>query len=575
MSGILVVDDISTNRVVLGRMLQTLGYTPVEADSGEQALELFRAQRFDLVLMDISMPGMDGREAAGHIKQMAGDRYVPVIFVTAMKQEAVLADALAAGGDDFISKPVDIGILESKIKAHLRIRALNHQLDERNRQLEQHNDDLRREQELIEHFFENALRQSFLDEDHIRYHLSSASLFNGDLLLAERGPRGGLYGVLGDFTGHGLGAAMGTLPVAQVFFTMARKGAALPDIACEINRHLYSLLPASMFFAATLFELDTYGERISVWAGGMPAAYVVSCNGEIRHTVVSRHVPLGISAPESFDSSVETLAVGEGDRLYVYTDGIIEASGPVGEMFGEERLKNLLMQPGDRRLPCVLSTFRNFQGDRLQEDDISLVEICCRDLPPATSTEDNDLQETLHPVSFSLSLTLTADDMRNLNPVARLIEMLATQHSLHRHKGILYTILSELYNNALEHGLLGLDSAAGKMNEQAFSEYYRLREARLGKLDNAEIRFDITLQAQPEDAILKIRVSDSGDGFSRRLDMGTTAVTDLYGRGLSIVSSLCEALRYSDNGHTVDVVYRLSPGARRHDEKVTEEATES
>ena len=160
---ILVVDDIASNRNLLRQMLSRLGYEVLEAVSGIAAVEIVETEVVDMVLMDIMMPDMDGYEAASRIKKIAGEQYIPIIFVTALKEEDALSSALEAGGDDFITKPINFGVLESKIYAHKRIKALNGELLEKNKQLEKYNYCLQREQLLIEHFFDNATRRSEID----------------------------------------------------------------------------------------------------------------------------------------------------------------------------------------------------------------------------------------------------------------------------------------------------------------------------------------------------------------------------------------------------------------------------
>jgi len=100
---------------------------------------------------------------------------------------------LKSGGDDFVGKPFNFEVLQSKIHAHLRIRKLTQEINEQNRELHEQNVYLNHEHELIDYFFENALSQSFLDDRYINYHTSPMSAFNGDVILSERGPQGGLY----------------------------------------------------------------------------------------------------------------------------------------------------------------------------------------------------------------------------------------------------------------------------------------------------------------------------------------------------------------------------------------------
>jgi PleD family two-component response regulator len=157
---ILVVDDKEVNRNLLRQMLGRKGYEVLEAADGSDAIDIVDDYDVDIVLMDIMMPGMNGYEAADRIKALSKDNHLPIIYVTALRAEESLSTALAAGGDDFISKPINFAVLESKIKAHARIRELNQQLKEKNDQLLQHNARLAREQELITYFFDNALKNS-------------------------------------------------------------------------------------------------------------------------------------------------------------------------------------------------------------------------------------------------------------------------------------------------------------------------------------------------------------------------------------------------------------------------------
>lgn len=383
MSKILIADDIVVNRTLLRQMLDINGYQVIEAVNGKEAVELYESEKPDLILMDINMPEINGHEATVQIKKMCGDNYTPIIFVTAMTSDDSLSTALATGGDDFISKPVTVEVLESKVRAHLRIRDLSQQLLAKNHELANHNQHLLQEHYLVEHFFNTALKQSYLGAKCLKYKMSAMSAFNGDLLLVERGPEGGLYIVIGDFTGHGLSAAMGTLPVTQVFFKMARKGLSLSHIAEEINQQLVTLLPVEMFFAATLIHLDPSGEQLTMWTGGMPDSYLFSAEGKLTEVFKSNNMSLGIQDSDTFDSSTCSIKVNKGDKTYFCSDGITEARGPDDEMFGGKRLEEVLKTNGDDRFERTLDNLRTYCGVKDQEDDVTFVELTCDVVPPA------------------------------------------------------------------------------------------------------------------------------------------------------------------------------------------------
>ena len=550
MQKILVVDDIATNRKLLKHTLKTLNdYEVIEAANGLEAITRFEEEQPDLILMDINMPEMDGRQSASAIKAIESDTYTPIIFVTALSAEDSLASALAAGGDDFISKPFNIEVLESKINAHLRIRELTQQLTEKNELLISHNQHLVHEQELIEHFFENALQQSFLDDNYIKYHMSSKSTFNGDVLLIKRGINGSMYILMGDFTGHGLTAAMGSLPVSMIFFAMASKGLAIGDIAAGFNSQLRKIMPSGMFLAATLLELNATGDTLSVWMGGMPENYWLNKDGGLKDCIHSQHMPLGVLNEDEFDFSIQTFNIEKDDKIYLYTDGITEAKNPAGELFGDDKLKDTLLSSGDDRFEKVLSTLKEFTDTSEHDDDVSLLEITCNKLP---ALEEDERTYTL---PWHTSISISAHEMRSGNSVSAVSTMLGSLSALARHQGILQVLISEMYFNALDHSILNLNSS-NKTDDDQFTEYYRDREEKLQNLQDASIVFDFEYYVEDTQPYLKIRIKDSGKGYQGSEEKATDDL--LHGRGLTIIHSFCENVAFLEEGRVLEASYPLS-----------------
>ncbi|MEL0082888.1 MAG: SpoIIE family protein phosphatase [Gammaproteobacteria bacterium] len=379
MAKLLVVDDLLPNRLLIRKMCESFGHQTIEAEDGLQATRVAVEADPDLVLLDISMPNMDGYEAARRIKAGFDEAYLPIIFVTADSADTSLAQALSAGGDDFISQPVSAAVLESKISAHLRIRELNHQLVNQNRELARYNRRLRQEADLISHFFDKALQRSFQDPGRISYHSSPASAFNGDLILVERGPSGQTYLLIGDFTGHGLQAAMGTLPVQQAFFELCNQGVALPQLARKINGYLRQSLPESMFFAANLLCFDPAYEHLEGWFGGMPQALLLDGQGNLIYEFSSQHMPLGIEEDGNFEAGSVHHDLPSESRLYLFSDGAEERLNEQGQMLGSAGLQALLQKtPPDQGFAILREEFRvTGRQAEDQRDDISFVEVRC------------------------------------------------------------------------------------------------------------------------------------------------------------------------------------------------------
>ena len=117
---ILYVEDNDDNVYVLKRWFSIVGFELIVASDGEQGVAMAAQELPDLVLMDQSLPGIDGWEAARQIKASPVTQHIPVIALTANAMSGDKEKALAAGCDDFDTKPVDIERLVEKIRAHVK-----------------------------------------------------------------------------------------------------------------------------------------------------------------------------------------------------------------------------------------------------------------------------------------------------------------------------------------------------------------------------------------------------------------------------------------------------------------------
>jgi diguanylate cyclase (GGDEF)-like protein len=118
---ILLVDDSPTIRAATGQMLEKMGHTMIVAENGELALAAYERDRPDLVLMDVTMPVMDGYTAAQQIRTRYPEDWVPIIFLSGASEEQQLERGIRAGGDDYLIKPASYVVLHAKIHAMQRI----------------------------------------------------------------------------------------------------------------------------------------------------------------------------------------------------------------------------------------------------------------------------------------------------------------------------------------------------------------------------------------------------------------------------------------------------------------------
>jgi len=140
---ILVVDDHEDNVELLRARLEAWGYQVETARDGTQALEFVHASPPDLILLDVMMPTVDGNEVARRIKQNPGLPFIPIIMQTALESTESKVEGLEAGADDYITKPIEFAELKARIRSMLRIKRLQEELEERERQLLEANERLR------------------------------------------------------------------------------------------------------------------------------------------------------------------------------------------------------------------------------------------------------------------------------------------------------------------------------------------------------------------------------------------------------------------------------------------------
>lgn len=125
---ILLVDDSNVHRAVLAADLRAMGHETLEAPNAELGVALYRQQQPDMVLMDVDMPGHSGHWASRQMRLINPDAWAPIIFLSGLASDADLAAGIDAGGDDYLFKPVSTVVLQAKLRAMQRLRALGQQL---------------------------------------------------------------------------------------------------------------------------------------------------------------------------------------------------------------------------------------------------------------------------------------------------------------------------------------------------------------------------------------------------------------------------------------------------------------
>lgn len=366
---ILIISRSDKNIFKLVNTTGHIGYASLTANGKSEALNILKSTRVLYILIDVDSFHTSCKNLIRFIRTHSGYRYIPILIVASTDNEELLSHYNDEGCDDYLFKPFNSVSLNARLASLKQIRDLKYLYK-----------DSLNEQLVAKRILNNALEGRSLQFTDIGILRKSKSVFSGDLFLTARHPDGSLNILLADFTGHGLSAAIGALPVADVFSVMTEKGFDLDYILENINSKLYTLLPTSMFMACGVLSITKDLKCLKAWNGGMPDIFVrAHGSGDIRHRIKSSHIPLGINADIRNRFELQVVNLHPDDQLIMYTDGLTDAMNSENEMFGLQKLDQCLQENrADKAIFVkIVDSFNEFCGDVIPQDDVTLACIPC------------------------------------------------------------------------------------------------------------------------------------------------------------------------------------------------------
>lgn len=380
---LLIVDDTPENIRVLGEELRD-DYRMLVATSGDRALEIARGpEPPDLILLDIMMPRMDGREVCRRLQADPHTADIPVLFVTALAKEADEAEGLALGAVDYITKPVSLPIARARIRTHLALRDARQKVQDAY-------DELAREMRTVAHLQEGLLpdeplHQAGLHVDHAFHPSWPAS---GDYCDYFAIP-GGVRVVVADVSGHGARSAFIGAMVRTMVHCLSDAAQSLDALAGVINTQLLDTVEAGGDFASLLL-VDVLPEQgVVQWVNaGHPPGFLVDGSGQL--TLLESSTFMAGLYPATF--AVQQAELPDSFRLALFTDGYYEWFVHGEEQYGFDRFATLLqawlqradVQPPDLANSVVADAAADRRGvaDRTEppfDDDLTLVVVSRED----------------------------------------------------------------------------------------------------------------------------------------------------------------------------------------------------
>jgi phosphoserine phosphatase RsbU/P len=385
---ILIVDDNVKNLQVLGGFLQIEGLMVEFAMDGPSALKWLDKKKFDLILLDIMMPGMDGYEVCSIIRKNPAIREIPIIFITAKTDSESIIKGFESGAVDYITKPFIQSELLVRVRTQLSIRKSQEQIIHYLHTIEEKNKDI---SDSINYatFIQNAVlstSQKYIKHlpEHFILYLPK-DVLSGDFYWVCKEGNNIIMAVM-DCTGHGIpGALMSIMGITLLNETVLHDHITRPD---KILENLRSKI------------LDTLGQKVSNEYGikdgieGLVISFDTGSNrlqysGSFNPLIIihkdeitilkADRIPIGYHEVKG-NFTFHEIVIEKNDLIYMFSDGINDQfGGPSDKRFMIRHLREILFANHNSEMmlqkEILMKEIKNWKGDLVQTDDIMVIGI--------------------------------------------------------------------------------------------------------------------------------------------------------------------------------------------------------
>jgi serine phosphatase RsbU (regulator of sigma subunit) len=369
---ILVVDDSKLNRAIIKKTLAALNMKVDEAVDGIDGIDLLKNKRYDLVLVDIIMPRLDGFGFLAKFKEIVGNNFIPVILMTGSDDLNSKIKGLRIGADDFLLKPLNEKELVARVLSLLRLKSLHSELYEKNMQIKKELEIAKRVQQFI-------IPKNF---PQVTYPAVSGQYIpiediGGDFFDCYQLPDDKYGFLIADVTGHGIPAALVMSMSKMIFNIYSTQFTSTSKMFSTVNEQMIGLLLDTQYITAFFVIYDNKTKTIRYSnAGHTRALFYRSAKNQVL-ALDANGFFIGLSKDTVYEE--KSLAVESGDKLLLYTDGITEIKNFEGEEFGESRLARFISDKhaitGDLFCKALLQEIKTFAPLENRVDDIAFLNI--------------------------------------------------------------------------------------------------------------------------------------------------------------------------------------------------------
>ncbi|MCZ2356534.1 MAG: response regulator [Bacteroidia bacterium] len=389
---VLIVDDNPMNVQVLTDSLDGLPYEVLVAMNGERAIKIAERMSPDVVLLDVNLPGMNGYEVCKTLKSNELTRNLPVLFLSALNDSESKVHGFSVGGVDFISKPFNKDEVIARLDTHLKIARLTHELQEKNKHLEEARHKLQESNQML---LDSIIYSKRIQNAIFKTETELASFFPQSFILFrpqhhvsgdfywfhER--RNKLFLVVGDCTGHGVPGAMLSILAMQLFIRVVEErgimepAEALNEVDFELKKVLKQDYHSS---SATIHDgmdviavcMDLNHKNLKYASANRPLIKI--SKGEFTKLSGEKY-PLGGDQFQHKNFISRPVEIETGDMFYMNSDGYADQfGGPLNQKFKSRKFYDLLIQissnPEKEQKEHLFQAFDQWKNTREQTDDV-------------------------------------------------------------------------------------------------------------------------------------------------------------------------------------------------------------
>jgi len=369
---ILAIDDSKLNRAIIKKTLAQINMNVDEAGDGMEGLHALKEKKYDLILVDIVMPKLDGFGFLAKFRDVTGTDFIPVILMTGSDDLNSKIKGLRIGADDFLLKPLNEKELVARVLSLLRLKSAHDELLEKNRLIQK---ELLAAQQIQKFIIPKDF--SFIEYPRISGKYLPIEDIGGDYFdcykLSET--RSGF--LIADVTGHGIPAALVMSMSKMIFSIYAPRFTSTSEYLSLINQEMMGLLLSDQYITSFYVIYDDETGKITFTNAGHTRTLYYRASSDKMLALDTFGLFVGISDLAKYEE--KSLSVSPGDRLFLYTDGITEIKNSEKEEYGVNRLSKSIRinngLHGDAFCQAVLDDVESFTALDKRDDDVAFLSV--------------------------------------------------------------------------------------------------------------------------------------------------------------------------------------------------------